>query len=73
MRIARIDPTIYFYKDYEIAYREGKYGIINKNTKEVIVDYKFDEIEWEKEYDLVKVKLHSKYALCKVNNINDLK
>lgn len=40
------DP--YLYKEYAIKSCNKKFGIVNADTNEVIIDYVFDEIKWLK-------------------------
>lgn len=65
------DDPRYFYNEYRIVWRNGKYAIINHTTNNIIVPYIYEDISWIKDIQMVKVKYNGKYALCQISDIKN--
>lgn len=76
MRITIIpnDDPRYFYNDYRIVWKDEKdrkYGIINHKTNDIIIPYMYEEISWERDIQMVRVKFNGKYALCLISEMRN--
>lgn len=56
-----------------IRNEQNKWGIEDKTTEELIVDYVFDEIIWLEDIDCVKFVIEGKEALWRINKLRDLR
>ena len=60
-------------KDFRtICNEQNKWGIEDKYTEELIIDYVFDNIEWIEGIDCVKFTLEGKEALWHISKLRDL-
>lgn len=63
------DDPRYFYNDYRIIWKDSKHGIINHKTNDIIVPCIYEDISWERDIQMVRVKFKGKYALCLISEI----
>lgn len=51
------------YEEFYIVYKNGKFGIIDTLTQEVVIDYVFNEIKWLYYYDEFE-RNHKRCVAC---------
>lgn len=60
-------------KNYRaIRNEQNKWGVEDKDTEELVIDYVFDKIEWIEDIDCVKFTLEGKEAIWHISKLREL-